>query len=491
MWKLQGGSYIPGFSGQSYGAGLQRDVTKTRKDQAKKAAKLNKYMSKRGVMGKWGGRIASGLLGVGLGAMGMGPLGLTIGKTLGAGLGSRFGSSKFLSGKGPDVGAGSDGTGLLGSGYEQLGEAKGGIDEAMRGQAYGAGAAQLVSGLTGAAGDKLGAQFKDLYGKWKAGRTGLSGYENTGIGTTLGLDATAAERFSPGMKLFEDPASMTGYGGFGMKPQGFQLGGALGKSLGLSKPSIKTGSRLSDAGKFISEYKSGQTKGWMPNVDELGTKKFFDLLGSGAEDTTNVKAEDEFARMKFLEAAQERAGERVQKGEEDLLGGAKGAKDTSSAMQNYLEGQKFFRQQNPSDTPYGESMEPMMNPFTKEPLGELKATELPQGLQKLIPEGTYKGDEWLSSIPEEGMQQYLNGMDESALSMFPEAYQDKPESKSWIQRLLGRQMGGMMPGGVSNALPYQEGGSISPYNLGGSVTQQPMAYQLGGLLKYKRSPMMG
>jgi hypothetical protein len=52
-------------------------------------------------------------------------------------------------------------------------------------------------------------------------------------------------------------------------------------------------------------------------------------------------------------------------------------------------------------------------------------------------------------------------------------------------------MGGMMPGGVSNALPYQQGGSISPYNLGGSVTQQPMAYQLGGLLKYKRSPMMG
>ena len=43
-------------------------------------------------------------------------------------------------------------------------------------------------------------------------------------------------------------------------------------------------------------------------------------------------------------------------------------------------------------------------------------------------------------------------------------------------------MGGMMPGGVSNALPY---------NIGGSVQQQPMAYQLGGLLKYKRSPMMG
>jgi len=38
---------------------------------------------------------------------------------------------------------------------------------------------------------------------------------------------------------------------------------------------------------------------------------------------------------------------------------------------------------------------------------------------------------------------------------------------------------------------YQMGGAVSnpiPYNLGGSVYQQPMQYQLGGLLKY-RSPM--
>jgi hypothetical protein len=84
----------------------------------------------------------------------------------------------------------------------------------------------------------------------------------------------------------------------------------------------------------------------------------------------------------------------------------------------------------------------------------------------------------------------------------------------WQEPLdIGMQMGGMMPGGVSNALPYHRGGSVHPhydwsddiefdedmqtggylsrYNLGGSVTQQPMAYQLGGLLKYKRSPMMG
>lgn len=51
--------------------------------------------------------------------------------------------------------------------------------------------------------------------------------------------------------------------------------------------------------------------------------------------------------------------------------------------------------------------------------------------------------------------------------------------RSEMMSSLGMQMGGMMPGGVSNPLPY---------NLGGSVAQQPMAYQLGGLLKYRRSP---
>ena len=35
------------------------------------------------------------------------------------------------------------------------------------------------------------------------------------------------------------------------------------------------------------------------------------------------------------------------------------------------------------------------------------------------------------------------------------------------------------------------GGYLRQYNLGGSVAQQPMSYQIGGLLKYKRNPMVG
>ena len=50
----------------------------------------------------------------------------------------------------------------------------------------------------------------------------------------------------------------------------------------------------------------------------------------------------------------------------------------------------------------------------------------------------------------------------------------KPKSKmSNLLKMFGRQ----------------QGGAIQRYNLGGAVSQQPMSYQVGGLLKYKRSPM--
>jgi len=389
MWKLQGGSYIPGFSGQAYGAGLQRDVTKTRKDQAKKAAKLKKYMSKRGAMGKWGGRIASGLLGAALGST-LGPVGLMLAKSAGAGLGSRFGSSKFLSGKGPDVGAGSDGTGLLGSGYEQLGEAKGGIDEAMRGQALGAGAAQLMSGLSGAAGDKLGEAFKQTragvrmgelksgYGKMMAEKFG----KNIGqalpeaeqitdlTGTGLGRDFDFGDM--PG-QLTEDLSWFDKAPGFygvqqGGYMQGYQEGGPtdmemmrhtenLRKKYGLEKPEV------SDWQQSASEKKYGALK-------------------------SSEESERESSRLKALAE----------------LGGMEHAESARGAEDIY--------------------------------------------------------------------QQSLGDMDRGNL-----------------KSLLGLVQGatGTQESRIAKGRSYD----LSPYNIGGSVQQQPMAYQLGGLLKYKRSPMMG
>jgi hypothetical protein len=52
-------------------------------------------------------------------------------------------------------------------------------------------------------------------------------------------------------------------------------------------------------------------------------------------------------------------------------------------------------------------------------------------------------------------------------------------SRESIDKRRDAMAGLQMGGAVSNPIPY---------NLGGSVYQQPMQYQLGGLLKY-RSPM--
>jgi len=53
---------------------------------------------------------------------------------------------------------------------------------------------------------------------------------------------------------------------------------------------------------------------------------------------------------------------------------------------------------------------------------------------------------------------------------------------------MGRmpQMGGPMP--QMPQKPIAPIGRPTPYNIGGSVSNQPLSYQMGGILKYKRSP---
>ena len=267
MWKLQGGSYIPGFSRQAYGAGLQRDVTKTQQDQARKAAELNKYMSKRGAMGKWGGKIASGLLGAALGST-MGPVGLMLAKAGGAGIGSLIGGSKMLAGEGPSMKPGA-GTGLLGSTYEQLGEAKGGIDEAMRGQAMGAAGSQLMSGLTGMAGSEL----KSGFGKMLAGK-GINIGASPELGGGLSADAKAFhESMGPSSALdtlsksISPDSSGTNIGaGFGL-PQASQFG--LGSDLDLTSNLTSDASYTGDIYRGIGPFRS-QQGGYMQGYQEGG-----------------------------------------------------------------------------------------------------------------------------------------------------------------------------------------------------------------------------
>mgnify|MGYP003151733827 CR=1 FL=1 len=129
---------------------------------------------------------------------------------------------------------------------------------------------------------------------------------------------------------------------------------------------------------------------------------------------------------------------------------------------------------------------------------------LPKELRSSIPAGSYQGDV-LERIPEQDMQKFLGGLgggQENILSALEAKVGDRdttemsslerdwydtlPQEKQWgdprrdrLEHLMKTYGGMQMGGAVSNPIPY---------NLGGSVYQQPMQYQLGGLLKY-RSPM--
>ena len=496
MWKLQGGSYIPGFSGQAYGAGLQRDVTKTRKDQSKKAAALNKYMSKRGAMGKWGGKIASGLLGAALGST-MGPVGLMLAKAGGAGIGSLLGGSKMLAGEGPNVGAGSGGTGLLGSGYEQLGEAKGGIDEAMRGQALGAGVSQLASGLAGAAGDKLGESFKQT-------RAGVRmGELQSGYGKMMARKGINIGEALPEAEQVTD-LSGTGLGG------GFDYGDAPSNQL-TEDLSWYDKARQS----YLDKFQQAQQGGYMQGYQEGGE------ANNGILSKLNQLSD----MQKFYEGE----GPKTESG--DLKFGPKGMITREGLAEQY----NFPLEEAVFDTSYGEPGSGNMAIDISIPSNDRllkyqrsgnmpgkkaefmsKSTEAEQSMRKAFPDeyqslatdigfGDYSGaaekvgSGWLDMSPLERMRGMVkkknipSESDEKKQMMMKALGMEESEYDSFMKwkKSKGMQQGGMMPGGVSNALPYQQGGSISPYNLGGSVTQQPMAYQLGGLLKYKRSPTMG
>jgi hypothetical protein len=465
MWKLQGGSYIPGVSGIGHQVGLARDVAGSLKGIDDFREDVGKYGGRLGIAGRvgqflggkalkqFGGKkIASMLAKTAFGSTPLGMLASVAAPMALEGLG-KFGGGeamkalarKFGFAKKPTSPKGEE-FGLHQDKYKELGELPGQIESELTG----ASAGEALGGLS------LNEMWKNLpggkesaggvlerartqIGKWNAGRTGQSGFEGTSMGNLFGMD------ISGGRTPFGGAGNtlLPGYGGFEMNPsgdisstgfhnldwgnqqggymQGYQSGGALGKSFGLSKPSFNT-------------Y-NPDTGDWWSMVNKLAgdtdaRKKALAELG-GMEHAESAK-ESEDIYQKSLPIREQTLKGISSSILSDLPSGIMGAKDISSAMQNYLEGQEFFRQQDPT---YGQPIEIFDNPFTGEPLEELR------------PNVPYSQSE---TSNEEYRQQQL-------------------------KKLLG----------------MQQGGSISPYNLGGSVTQQPMAYQLGGLLKYKRSPMMG
>ena len=477
MWKLQGGSYIPGVSSQAFGSRLGRDVKATREDQSRKAEELNKYMSKRQMIQKWGGR--------GLKALGVPDVVGDIGG---------YGLSKLFGGDAPDVEANK--SGLLGSGYEQLGEAAGGIEKSMLGRLGGSMFSSL--GGAGGVGKKLGEAFKQTRAGVRMGEL-KSGYGKmmAGKGINIGQALPEAEQI---MDL-----EGTGLG------SGFDYGDAPSNQL------------TEDLGWFDKASQSylakGQQGGYMQGYQEGGE------ANNGILSKLNQLSD----MQKFYEGE----GPKTESG--DLKFGPKGMITREGLAEQY----NFPLEEAVFDTSYGEPGSGNMAIDISIPSNDRllkyqrsgnmpgkkaefmsKSTEAEQSMRKAFPDeyqslatdigfGDYSGaaekvgSGWLDMSPLERMRSRTSSLgskknipsesDEKKQMMMKALGMEESEYDSFMKwkKSKGMQQGGMMPGGVSNALPYQQGGSISPYNLGGSVTQQPMAYQLGGLLKYKRSPMMG
>ena len=85
----------------------------------------------------------------------------------------------------------------------------------------------------------------------------------------------------------------------------------------------------------------------------------------------------------------------------------------------------------------------------------------------------------------EGIGQYRGSLPDAGLQ-YP-AIRDAIKKMTFTpQDSIPKARLGYQQGGLTG---YQDGGYLRQYNMGGSVALQPLSYQLGGLLKYKRSPV--
>jgi hypothetical protein len=129
-----------------------------------------------------------------------------------------------------------------------------------------------------------------------------------------------------------------------------------------------------------------------------------------------------------------------------------------------------------------EQLEPLKNPFKDIDFPPDVLVDTPwQGILRDFPAPWSSEEQKVKDMGGRTFGDYEKSMNR-AMSMFPEAYQDEPESKSWIQRILGRQEGGYMQG-------YENGGGeVAPgYQEGGGVGEAGRQYPPGTLM----SPFMG
>ena len=451
MWKLQGGSYIPGVSGIGHQVGLAKDVHGSLQGLDKGKESLNKYRSNLQTAGGVGKFLAGKLAGFagkkGLGmlaktAFGATPMGMLAGVALpmvldramkhGGGEAMKGLAKKFGFAKAPEIAARGK-FGLHTDEYKKLSEAPDKIESELTGASEGEALGGLslnemwrnLPGGKESAGGVLRGAREQIFGK--SGGTGTGG---------LGLSSplTSLTGGSPTLQLPTTPTSIAGMES-GLTGLNFAQPESLGNIPSLPSAATDNISQLGDgavsdmwAGDvdwpeytgdelgFQLEQPSLQQGGYMQGYQEGGPTKRKTLYDVGRDKDEGIVDydDDSYKYKRILSIPADQVGEG---------GGLRyyAGEGISDRLQSSKDQAGFDARQ--------------------------KMAFAPQ-----------------DSIPFDMISNYL-----------------KPEKKG-LMKMLGFQMGGMMPGGVSNALPY---------NIGGSVQQQPMAYQLGGLLKYRRSPMMG
>ena len=503
---------------------------------------------------------------------------------------------------------------LHSSSWENLDKFREGIGQKERGAAYGAAAGDFVSGLKGEAAGKLsdlalGSQFgQSLQSKFqdymnpgeresfKQSFGGGSPILNmTGEQPDIGSSVTAGG-YNPleqmqDMTSYESLSGEQGalmadalrggaYSGFGLSnPNAMQgtdaqnwgqqlLAGAFGEQplfaggmqsggSTLQRRSLMPGRNLGIGRDFESSLQDARMRSSMPEKGILS--KLFgrkqdprESFSSSLEELPSVlQGVTDDVRQGRLESAKERYEDKkvFDSNIDDVLQSIQGMKKDSSKLHSlhgytpeFLEN-KFAQQA---------ELEPMMNPFTGEELGEAavnpKTGRLPTDAYRTMNKINRLGNPYSDMVsalerkeskePERGILDKLIGRKTNYIDELEKRILDNPESykvresyreddnwgdystgggntigemlggrllfgspsdevevsdyrKNRLRELMGMQMGGMMPGGVSNALPYNMGGPVMKYNMGGSIGQQPLSYQLGGLLKYKRNPMVG
>ena len=158
--KYQTGGYIPGISRQLFGMGLRRDVATAQQEQIRQAKKLEKQEKRRGLFGKLGS-LGGTALAAAL-APATGGASLFLAKGLGSALGS-FAGEKLAEGTTDTSGVGrQSSTGLLDSGFEELGDIKREASKGMLGRSLATG---VQTGLMAGGADYLQAHGTGMMGK--------------------------------------------------------------------------------------------------------------------------------------------------------------------------------------------------------------------------------------------------------------------------------------------------------------------------------------